>query len=107
MYFFLSVRTRGYRAAGRELLIKLHPLFRNGDAYADACVNNSTTPTTKSTIIFIMDGERKINLSEGVPLNSTGAANIFLNTGKGPRTNTQDGTVIQLKTGTFSYHTIL
>ncbi|XP_050682013.1 uncharacterized protein LOC126977290 isoform X2 [Leptidea sinapis] len=30
----------------------------------------------------MMEGERKINLSEGVPLNSAGAANIFLNTEK-------------------------
>ncbi|XP_072939980.1 uncharacterized protein [Epargyreus clarus] len=29
-----------------------------------------------------MDGERKVNISEGVPLNSSGAANIFLNTEK-------------------------
>ncbi|CAG4954160.1 unnamed protein product [Colias eurytheme] len=43
-----------------------------------------------------MDGERKINLSEGVPLNSAGAANIFLNTGKNPKVN--DGTVIHLQT---------
>ncbi|XP_046963505.1 uncharacterized protein LOC124532585 isoform X1 [Vanessa cardui] len=43
-----------------------------------------------------MDGERKINLGEGVPLNSAGAANIFLNTGKNKKVN--DGTVIHLKT---------
>ncbi|CAK1540274.1 unnamed protein product [Leptosia nina] len=42
-----------------------------------------------------MDGERKINC-EGVPLNSAGAANIFLNTGKNSKVN--DGTVIHLKT---------
>ncbi|CAH0727567.1 unnamed protein product, partial [Brenthis ino] len=42
-----------------------------------------------------MDVERKINLGEGVPLNSAGGANIFLNTGK---KNVNDGTVIHLKT---------
>lgn len=49
-----------------------------------------------------MDGERKINLSEGVPLNSPGAANIFLNTGNGANTkvNSPNGTVIHLKAGT-------
>lgn len=49
-----------------------------------------------------MDGERKIHISEGVPLNSTGAANIFLNTGKSTaKLNSPDGTVIHLKTGEF------
>ncbi|KAI5645027.1 hypothetical protein NE865_03001 [Phthorimaea operculella] len=43
-----------------------------------------------------MDGERKINLCEGVPLNSAGAANIFLNTGRS-KVN-PDGTVIRLQT---------
>lgn len=47
----------------------------------------------------MMDGERKINISEGVPLNSTGAANIFLNTGRNTKVNSTDGTVIHLKTG--------
>ncbi|XP_047520065.1 uncharacterized protein LOC125059616 isoform X1 [Pieris napi] len=42
-----------------------------------------------------MDGERKINC-EGVPLNSAGAANIFLNTGKNPKV--KEGTVIHLNT---------
>ncbi|XP_028169830.1 uncharacterized protein LOC114359585 isoform X1 [Ostrinia furnacalis] len=46
-----------------------------------------------------MDGDRKIHISEGVPLNSTGAANIFLNTGKSTaKLNSPDGTVIHLKT---------
>ncbi|XP_026739001.1 uncharacterized protein LOC113501898 isoform X1 [Trichoplusia ni] len=45
-----------------------------------------------------MDGEKKINMSEGVPLNSTGAANIFLNTGKNTKLNSPDGTVIHLNT---------
>lgn len=49
--------------------------------------------------IFTMDADRKINL-EGVPLNSAGAANIFLNTGKN-KINDRDGTVIHLKTGDF------
>ncbi|OWR45469.1 TNFSF5 protein [Danaus plexippus plexippus] len=43
-----------------------------------------------------MDGERKVNLSEGVPLNSSGGANIFLNAGKNNKLN--DGTVIHLTT---------
>uniref|UniRef100_A0A1E1W729 THD domain-containing protein n=1 Tax=Pectinophora gossypiella TaxID=13191 RepID=A0A1E1W729_PECGO len=43
-----------------------------------------------------MDGERKVNLGEGVPLNSSGAANIFLNTGRS-KVN-PDGTVIHLNT---------
>ncbi|CAK1602377.1 unnamed protein product [Parnassius mnemosyne] len=43
-----------------------------------------------------MDAERKINLCEGVPLNSPGAANIFLNTTKSRKVN--DGTVIHLNT---------
>ncbi|CAH2102164.1 unnamed protein product [Euphydryas editha] len=43
-----------------------------------------------------MDSERKINIGEGVPLNSPGAANIFLNTGKNKKVN--DGTVIHLNT---------
>ncbi|XP_034837696.1 uncharacterized protein [Maniola hyperantus] len=43
-----------------------------------------------------MDGDRKLNL-EGVPLNSTGAANIYLNTGKN-KVNERDGTVIHLNT---------
>lgn len=47
-----------------------------------------------------MDGERKINF-EGVPLNSAGAANIFLNTGKNPKA--KDGTVIHLNTGDFQF----
>ncbi|KAL4716918.1 hypothetical protein ACJJTC_012729 [Scirpophaga incertulas] len=42
-----------------------------------------------------MDGERKIHISEGVPLNTAGAANIFLNTGKNSKLST-DGTVIHL-----------
>ncbi|XP_041975839.1 uncharacterized protein LOC121730748 [Aricia agestis] len=42
-----------------------------------------------------MEGDRKTHLSEGVPLNS-GAANIFLNTGKKAKSN--DGTVIHLNT---------
>ncbi|KOB69104.1 Uncharacterized protein OBRU01_13650 [Operophtera brumata] len=45
-----------------------------------------------------MESERKINC-EGVPLNSAGAANIFLNTGKNTKVNSPDGTVIHLKTG--------
>ncbi|CAH2050804.1 unnamed protein product, partial [Iphiclides podalirius] len=44
-----------------------------------------------------MDAERKINLCEGVPLNSSGAANIFLNTTSKNRKD-NDGTVIHLKT---------
>ncbi|RVE51940.1 hypothetical protein evm_003406 [Chilo suppressalis] len=36
-------------------------------------------------------------MSEDVPLNSTGAANIFLNTGKNTKLNSPDGTVIHLK----------
>lgn len=48
-----------------------------------------------------MDGEKKINMSEGVPLNSTGAANIFLNTGKNTKLNSPDGTIIHLNTGDF------
>ncbi|XP_023949762.2 uncharacterized protein LOC112054287 [Bicyclus anynana] len=40
--------------------------------------------------------DKKINL-EGVPLNSTGAANIYLNTGKN-KVNDRDGTVIHLNT---------
>lgn len=51
-----------------------------------------------------MDVERKINLGEGVPLNSAGAANIFLNTGK---KNINDGTVIHLKTGDFQFQVII
>lgn len=47
-----------------------------------------------------MDGERKIHMSEGVPLNSTGTANIFLNTGKNTKVNSSEGTVIHLNTGT-------
>ncbi|XP_045770461.1 uncharacterized protein LOC123870987 [Maniola jurtina] len=43
-----------------------------------------------------MDGDRKLNL-EGVPLNSAGAANIYLNTGKN-KVNDRDGTVIHLNT---------
>lgn len=54
-----------------------------------------------------MDGERKIHISEGVPLNSSGAANIFLNTGnsknKDSKVNSHDGTVIHLKTGEFLF----
>lgn len=46
-----------------------------------------------------MDGERKINLSEGVPLNTPGAANIFLNTGNNKKVTPSTGTVIHLKTG--------
>lgn len=48
-----------------------------------------------------MEGERKIHISEGVPLNASGAANIFLNTGTGKDTKqkSHDGTVIHLKTG--------
>ena len=38
-------------------------------------------------------------MSEGVPLNSTGAANIFLNTGKNTKVNSPEGTVIHLNTG--------
>uniref|UniRef100_A0A2A4JG03 THD domain-containing protein n=1 Tax=Heliothis virescens TaxID=7102 RepID=A0A2A4JG03_HELVI len=45
-----------------------------------------------------MDGERKIHMSEGVPLNSPGAANIFLNTGKNTKVNSPEGTVIHLNT---------
>lgn len=45
-----------------------------------------------------MDGERKIHISEDVPLNSTGAASIFLNTGRNTKVNSPDGTVIHLKT---------
>lgn len=45
-----------------------------------------------------MDSERKINY-EGVPLDTAGAANIFLNTGKNTKVNSPDGTVIHLKTG--------
>ncbi|CAG9796364.1 unnamed protein product [Diatraea saccharalis] len=44
-----------------------------------------------------MDGERKIRMSEDVPLNATGAANIFLNTGKNTKFNSTDGTIIHLK----------
>lgn len=47
-----------------------------------------------------MDVERKINLGEGVPLNSPGA-NIFLNTGKKNKVN--DGTVIHLNTGDLQF----
>ncbi|XP_068626628.1 uncharacterized protein [Battus philenor] len=43
-----------------------------------------------------MDADRKINFCEGVPLNSTGAANIFLNTSKDRKIN--DGTIIHLNT---------
>ncbi|CAB3241091.1 unnamed protein product [Arctia plantaginis] len=52
----------------------------------------------KQIIVFIMDGERKIHMSEGVPLNSTGAASIFLNTGRNTKVNSPEGTVIHLKT---------
>ncbi|XP_075976371.1 uncharacterized protein LOC142976728 [Anticarsia gemmatalis] len=45
-----------------------------------------------------MDGERKIHMSEDMPLNSTGAASIFLNTGRNTKLNSPDGTVIHLKT---------
>ncbi|KAJ0182315.1 hypothetical protein K1T71_001684 [Dendrolimus kikuchii] len=47
-----------------------------------------------------MEGERKIHISEGVPLNASGAANIFLNTGTGKESKqkSNDGTVIHLKT---------
>lgn len=48
-----------------------------------------------------MDGERKVNLSEGVPLNSSGGANIFLNAGKNNKLN--DGTVIHLTTGDIQF----
>lgn len=48
-----------------------------------------------------MDGERKIHMSEDVPLNSTGAASIFLNTGRNTKFNSPEGTVIHLKTGDF------
>lgn len=51
-----------------------------------------------------MDAERKINLCEGMPLNSTGAANIFLNTSKNRKDN--DGTVIHLNTGTSYLFTL-
>lgn len=44
-----------------------------------------------------MDIERKVNLGEGVPLNSSGP-NIFLNTNKN---KVNDGTVIHLNTGDF------
>lgn len=49
-----------------------------------------------------MDGEKKINF-EGVPLNSTGAANIFLNTGKNTKVNSPNGAVIHLKTGEHGF----
>lgn len=48
-----------------------------------------------------MDADRKINLCEGVPLNSPGAANIFLNTSNDRKV--KDGTVIHLKTGDYSF----
>lgn len=76
----------------------LLPLFRSGVAYADEpddCINRSTIELLN--IYVTMDGERKIHLCEGVPLNSSGSANIFLNTGKN-KVN-PDGTVIHLKTG--------
>lgn len=46
-----------------------------------------------------MDGERKIHVSEDVPLNSPGAASIFLNTGINTKVNSPDGNFIHLKTG--------
>lgn len=54
-----------------------------------------------------MDGERKIHIGEGVPLNSTGAANIFLNTGKNTKVNSPDGTIIHLKTGNLFFILIM
>lgn len=46
-----------------------------------------------------MDCDRKLNIGEGVPLNASGAAKLFLNTGKNKVT--PDGTVIHLNTGEF------
>lgn len=46
-----------------------------------------------------MDCDRKLNIGEGVPLNSSGAGNLFLNTGKNKVTT--DGTVIHLNTGEY------
>ncbi|CAG9135913.1 unnamed protein product [Plutella xylostella] len=45
-----------------------------------------------------MDGDRKINISEGVPLNASGAAKIYMNTGNNTKVNSPNGTVIHLQT---------
>lgn len=45
-------------------------------------------------------------MSEGVPLNSPGAANIFLNTGKNTKVNSPEGTVIHLNTGDLDVYTM-
>lgn len=48
-----------------------------------------------------MDGDRKINISEGVPLNASGAAKIYMNTGNNTKVNSPNGTVIHLQTGDY------